>query len=79
MALVVVPLVAFDARCRRLGMGGGWYDRSFAFRQSKPAPPWLVGAAFAMQQLDQVEARDWDVPLDAVCCEDAIHTARAIA
>ena len=36
MALVVLPLVGFDARCNRLGMGGGWYDRSFAFRQ--PAP-----------------------------------------
>ena len=29
-------------------VGGGWYDRSFAFRQSASAPPWLVGAAFAV-------------------------------
>ena len=32
MALVLVPLVGFDARGRRLGMGGGWYDRAFAYR-----------------------------------------------
>ena len=79
MALVVLPLVGFDARCNRLGMGGGWYDRSFAFRQSQPAPPRLVGAAFATQQLDQIQIQDWDVTLDAVCCEDATHIAKAIA
>ena len=69
MALVVAPLVAFDARCRRLGMGAGWYDRSFAFRRECTAPPWLVGAAFASQQVDAIEAEPWDVPMDAVCTE----------
>jgi 5-formyltetrahydrofolate cyclo-ligase len=69
MALVVTPLVGFDARGQRLGMGGGWYDRSFAFRQQTSAPPLLVGAAFASQQLDALDAAGWDVPLDAVCTE----------
>ena len=79
MALVVLPLVGFDARCQRLGMGGGWYDRSFAFRQAQPAPPWLVGAGFAAQRLNHVEPQAWDVTLDAVCCEDATYIANAIA
>ncbi|KLJ02316.1 5-formyltetrahydrofolate cyclo-ligase [Luteimonas sp. FCS-9] len=69
MALVVAPLVGFDAQGRRLGMGGGWYDRSFAFRRTRAAPPALVGAAFALQQVDALEAADWDVPLDAVCTD----------
>jgi 5-formyltetrahydrofolate cyclo-ligase len=75
MALVLVPLVGFDARGRRLGMGGGWYDRAFAYRNgangSDPArrPPWLVGTAFAAQQVDALEAEPWDVALDAVCTE----------
>lgn len=69
MAMVVVPLVAFDARRQRLGMGGGWYDRSFAFRNRCAAPPWLVGAAFAAQQVDALAAEAWDVVLDAVCSE----------
>ena len=69
MALVVAPLVAFDARCQRLGMGAGWYDRSFAFRRERAAPPWLVGAAFAAQQVDAIAAEPWDVPMDAVCTE----------
>jgi 5-formyltetrahydrofolate cyclo-ligase len=76
MTLVVVPLVGFDARGQRLGMGGGWYDRTFAFRQERPAPPWLVGAAFAAQQIERLNAASWDVGLDAVCTEADIHDFR---
>ena|SRR5690606_12174133 len=67
--LVVVPLVAFDARGHRLGMGGGWYDRSFAFRGARPAPPRLVGAGFSLQQSEALSPEPWDIPLDAVCTE----------
>lgn len=69
MTLVVVPLVGFDCKGHRLGMGGGWYDRSFAFRSRNAAPPWLVGAAFATQQVDAIAAQPWDIPLDAVCSD----------
>jgi 5-formyltetrahydrofolate cyclo-ligase len=79
MVFAVLPLVGFDARRNRLGMGGGWYDRSFAFRQSQPGPTWLVGAAFATQQLERIEPQEWDVKLDAVCCEDAAHIVEPIA
>ncbi len=79
MAMVVVPLVGFDVHCRRLGMGGGWYDRSFDFRRDSAAPPWLVGAAFAAQQLDAIGTEAWDVTLDAVCSENATHLAQANA
>ena len=48
--LLVVPLTGFDAQGNRLGMGGGWYDRSLGFRRERAAPPWLVGAAFATQR-----------------------------
>src|SRR3546814_13859404 len=75
MALVVAPLVAFDAQCHRLGMGAGWYDRSFAFRRDRAAPPWLVGAAFATQQVDSIAAQSWDVRMDAVSTEQQIVPA----
>jgi 5-formyltetrahydrofolate cyclo-ligase len=75
MTLVVLPLVGFDAGCQRLGMGGGWYDRSFAFRHAQAAPPWLVGAAFDVQRVDAVAAEAWDVRLDAVCSERATYLA----
>ena len=69
MALIATPLVGFDADGHRLGMGGGWYDRSLAFRRTAAAPPWLVGAAFDAQRVDALAAEAWDVPLDAVCTE----------
>lgn len=71
MTLVVAPLVGFDARGRRLGMGGGWYDRSFAFRHRQGAPPWLVGVGFAAQQVPALPVEDWDVAVDAICTEQA--------
>ena len=78
MAMLVLPLVGFDAHGARLGMGGGWYDRSLAFRRETPAPPWLVGAGFAMQQVDALPLEAWDVSLDAVCSEAATHIAEDI-
>jgi 5-formyltetrahydrofolate cyclo-ligase len=69
LALAVMPLVGFDAQGQRLGMGGGWYDRSFAFRRDRGAPPWLVGAGFSAQQVSALEAADWDVLPDAICTE----------
>jgi 5-formyltetrahydrofolate cyclo-ligase len=71
MSLVVMPLVGFDADGNRLGMGGGWYDRTFAFRNSDAAgpPPWLVGAAFGFQQVDAIAPEPWDVALDATCTD----------
>lgn len=77
MAFVVAPLVAFDAQGHRLGMGGGWYDRTFAFRRDRPAPPHLIGAAFAAQQVESVFPEAWDMPLDALCTESDTHLFEA--
>ena len=73
LALAVMPLVGFDADGRRLGMGGGWYDRSFAFRHDRAAPPWLVGAGFSVQQVPALAPAPWDIEPDAICTEDATH------
>ena len=73
MALVVMPLVGFDAQGRRLGMGGGWYDRSFAFRKHVPAPPYLVGAGFDVQRVESLRSEEWDVHADAICTESATY------
>ena len=69
MSLVAMPLVGFDGAGRRLGMGGGWYDRSFAFRNASMPPPWLVGVGFDTQRVDRLAAEAWDVLPDAICTE----------
>ncbi len=75
MQLVLLPLLGFDWRGTRLGMGGGYYDRSFAFRQGQPAPPALVGVGFACQELPALAPEAWDVALDAVLTERGFHSA----
>ncbi len=75
LAVAIVPLVAFDASCHRLGMGGGWYDRTFAARrEAQCRSPVLVGAGYELQRVDRLEPAPWDVRLDAVCTEAAVHT-----
>ncbi len=69
MQFVAVPVVGFDAHGQRLGMGGGWYDRTFAFRQDRPSPPWLAGVAFSTQRIDALTPQAWDVRMDAICTE----------
>lgn len=69
--VVVVPLVAFDDSLNRLGMGGGYYDRTFAFRKRAGAlrRPLLIGVAYSFQRVDALQAQSWDVPLDVVITE----------
>lgn len=69
--VVVAPLVAFDASGARIGAGGGYYDRAFAFlhRRSRWHRPKLFGAAFEAQKLERLPARAWDVALLAVFTE----------
>jgi 5-formyltetrahydrofolate cyclo-ligase len=70
MALIVLPLLGFSRDGHRLGTGGGFYDRTLAFRKPGPsATPWLVGAAYSFQQIEPLPAREWDVRLDAIATE----------
>lgn len=73
--LVIVPLLGFDATCRRLGMGGGYYDRSFAFtaRHLRARRPFLVGLAGEHQQVTSLPRRAWDIVLDAVVTEARVY------
>jgi len=74
MSLVLFPLVAFDNEGGRLGMGGGFYDRTFAFtRHRKPLRPKLVGLAHDFQRVNSLEKQPWDIPLDAVATDRKIY------
>lgn len=72
--LVFVPLVGFDENCNRIGMGKGFYDRTFAYRRRLGFQrPKLVGLAYKKQKVDSIPSDSWDVPLDAVVSEEAIY------
>ena len=65
--VVLLPLVAFDAAGMRLGMGGGYYDATFA----QHLRPLLIGLGHECQYHAELPHRSWDVPLDAVITECA--------
>lgn len=64
---VLLPLVGFDHFGERLGMGGGFYDRTFAFSRRLPGlSPKLIGLAHSCQQVERLPAAPWDIPLHSV-------------
>lgn len=69
--LVLVPLLGFDRRGHRLGAGGGYYDRSFAFLGdcARPAQPLLVGIGYHFQELPELTPETWDVALDFIATD----------
>lgn len=75
MDVVLLPLLAFDARGARLGNGGGYYDRALS-RRLCARRPWQVGYAYAAQEVAHVPCEPWDVRLDAVATERGLRRFR---
>ena len=74
LGLVLVPLVGFDARGNRMGMGKGYYDRSFAFKRARlRSRPLLLGLAHECQKVEALPAASWDVPLDGVATPERLY------
>lgn len=76
--VVLVPLVAFDSDCHRIGMGGGFYDRTFsgkiaAAKHKKKQWPYLIGLAYEFQRVEDIIPQPWDVDLDIVITEQKIY------
>ncbi len=67
--VVLVPGVAFDARGRRLGYGGGFYD-AFLAGVGRRAP--RVGLCFDLQIVDEVPAGDGDESVDVIVTQDRV-------
>ena len=74
--VILLPLVAFDDAGNRLGMGGGFYDRTLACLAHRPRRPALIGIAHHFQRVAQLDAADWDVPLDAVITDTHAASGR---
>jgi 5-formyltetrahydrofolate cyclo-ligase len=70
--VLIVPLLAFDARGYRLGYGGGFYDRTLEGLRAR-GPVLAVGYAFAAQEVDAVPVDAFDQRLDAVVTERGVR------
>lgn len=74
--LVIVPLLGFDKKGNRIGMGGGFYDRTFAFKQKLKTKPLLMGFAFDFQLTESIYEESWDVRLDFIATETQLITTK---
>tara|TARA_B100001063_G_scaffold136428_1_gene127561 strand:- start:342 stop:986 length:645 start_codon:yes stop_codon:yes gene_type:complete len=63
---VGLPLVAFDDQGNRLGMGGGFYDRTFEFCRRPGTKPKLFGLAHQCQRVDKLPTESWDIALAGI-------------
>lgn len=69
--VVVTPLVAFDVQRNRIGMGGGYFDRTFAFLGGRThwLRPKLIGVAFECQRVQKITRNPWDIRVFRVLTE----------
>lgn len=76
---IITPLTGFDPNANRMGMGGGFYDRSFAFlrRRKRWKKPTLLGFAFEIQKVSALPINPWDIQLAQVVTESASYPPRA--
>jgi 5-formyltetrahydrofolate cyclo-ligase len=70
--IILTPLVAFDSTGQRLGMGGGFYDRTLKHWQE--GGPYPIGLAHDCQHVDALPAEHWDVPLPEVITPGTVWT-----
>lgn len=61
--LVITPVVAFDDDGNRIGMGGGYFDRTFSFLRNRQLlfHPKLIGLAFSCQRVEKIAPNPWDI------------------
>ncbi len=76
MDVILLPLTGFDAQGNRLGMGGGFYDRTLAFKRrcghKHSGKPLLIGLAHACQQVEKLPTENWDVSLQLIATDKQI-------
>jgi len=71
--VVFLPLVAFDRTGNRLGMGGGFYDRSFAFKHHNPhIGPVMIGLAHSLQEVSALGTDSWDIPVTIIATDSGV-------
>lgn len=74
--IVLLPLVAFDNSGNRLGMGGGYYDRTLSYlaQRNHWCKPTLIGLAHECQRVSSLERERWDIPLHGIITENGLQS-----
>ena len=71
--VILVPLVAFDRACNRIGMGSGFYDKALSKLDASLSQTNLIGLAYDFQKVEHIESNKWDIPLDCVVTEKKVY------
>ncbi len=72
--LILMPLVGFNSLKKRIGMGGGFYDRTLSFKLENPnTKPYLVGIAYECQKSENIPVENHDIGLDNVITESRLY------
>ncbi len=73
--IVITPLVGFDEQLNRIGMGGGFYDSTFAFLRNRIhwKHPRLIAIAYECQKINIKNTNNWDVVMDMIVTEQALY------
>ena len=74
-SLILAPMLAFDSGCRRLGYGGGFYDRTLGALRGAGRQVTAIGIAFDGQLVDKVPVGPYDAALDAVLTPSGLRPA----
>lgn len=81
--LVLAPLVGFDEKGHRMGMGGGFYDRTFAYlsetagrRDAGHQKPRLIGVAHECQKVDDLPFEHWDIPMSRIVTDEQVYVCQ---
>jgi 5-formyltetrahydrofolate cyclo-ligase len=71
--IIFTPLVAFDAKGNRIGMGGGYYDRTLLPWFAQQTGPYPIGLAHDCQLVGHLPTEPWDVPLPKIITPSKVH------
>ena len=65
---ILIPGLLFDKGGYRIGLGGGYYDRTL----SQQPTPFSIGISFSFQCVDELPRAPWERPLDAIVSEEGL-------
>ncbi len=71
--LIIMPLVAFDQDCNRIGQGGGYYDTYLQYAQAT-----TIGIAYEMQKVAAITVDSWDIKLNMIVTESEIYSSATL-